>query len=386
MTTDRFAASPRFAASLSEHPLATHAIGEVIGHVAEVVGEEPDVAVLMVTGPLTGVLEDFVTTVNAVLRPKSLVGTTAVTVLAANREAEEVPAVVLWAGKIDGARAVRIETNRSTSGIVLEGFDPTDTERSGTLMLLADPFTFPVDGFLADAATRHPDLSIVGGLASAARGPGGNRLIDGESIYTDGAVGILFEPGVALSFAVSQGCRPVGKPLTVTASDSNHLLDLGGQPAIERLQELMSNASPEDRELINQGLHLGVVHDEQKLDFDRGDFLIRGVMGIDKERGSVVVGDIVPVGATVQFQVRDAASADEDLREVFATRKAQSALAFSCNGRGERLFGTPNHDATVISESLGGPPLAGMFCAGEIGPIGGKNYTHGFTASVLLFT
>lgn len=378
--------SPRFAAALSEHPLATHAIGEVIGHVVEQIGEEPDVAVLLVTGPLTGVLEDFVSTVNAVLRPKSLVGTTAVSVLAANREAEEVPAVVLWAGHVDGARSVRIDANRSNTGIVLEGFDPTATERDGTLMLLADPFTFPVDGFLADAAERHPELKIVGGLASAARGPGGNRLVNGHEIHIDGAVGILFEPGVALSFAVSQGCRPIGRALTVTASDRNHLLELGGRPAIERLQELLAEATPEDRQLINQGLHLGVVHDERKLDFDRGDFLIRGVMGIDQERGSVVVGDLVPVGATVQFQVRDAASADEDLREVFARRKAQSALAFSCNGRGERLFGVPNHDATVISESLGGPPLAGMFCAGEIGPIGAKNYTHGFTASVLLFT
>lgn len=386
--TDAFGDAPataRFAASLSEHPLATHAIGEVVGHVAEVVGDEPDVAVLFVTGPLTGVLEDMVKTVNAVLRPKSLVGTTAVSVVASTREAEEVPAVALWAGRLDGARAVRISSTRTAEGIVLDGFDPGSTEAEGTLVLLADPFTFPVDGFLADVKSRYPKLKVIGGLSSAARGPGGNRLVAGEQIHDAGAVGILLSSAVPVSFAVSQGCRPVGQPLTVTGSDRNHLTELGGRPAIERLQDLLAEAGDEDRELMQQGLHIGVVHDERKLDFDRGDFLIRAVMGVDQEAGSVVVGDLIPVGATVQFQVRDSASASEDLREVFQHRSAEAALAFTCNGRGARLFGQANHDAEVISESLAQAPLAGMFCAGEIGPVGADNYTHGYTASVLLF-
>lgn len=376
---------PRFAAALSEHPLATHAIGEVVGHVAEVVGEEPDVAVLFVTGPLTGVLEDMVNAVHALLRPKALIGTTAVSVIASNREAEEVPAVALWAGRIDGARAVRISSTRTGEGIVLDGFDPGGSENEGTLVLLADPFTFPVDGFLSDIKSRYPAIKVVGGLSSAARGPGGNRLVCDQEIHDSGAVGLLLSSDVAVSFAVSQGCRPVGQPLTVTGSDRNHLTGLGGRPAMERLQELLAGASDEDRELMQQGLHIGVVHDERKLDFDRGDFLIRAVMGVDQQEGSVVVGDLIPVGATVQFQVRDSASAAEDLREVFQHRRAEAALAFTCNGRGARLFGEPNHDARVISEALSNAPLAGMFCAGEIGPVGADNHTHGYTASVLLF-
>lgn len=374
-----------FAAALSEHPLATHAIGEVIGQVAEVVGEEPDVAVLFVTGPLTGVIEDFVKTIRAVLRPKALIGTTAVSVLASTREAEETPAVALWAGRIEGVRPIRISSTRTAEGIVLDGFDPGVSENDGTFVLLADPFTFPVDGFIHDLANRYPKMRVVGGLSSAARGPGGNRLIIDDAIHDHGAVGLLLDSNVSVSFAVSQGCRPVGQAFTVTGSEGNHLLELGGQLAIDRLQELMAAANDADRELINQGLHIGVVHDEQKLDFGRGDFLIRAVMGVDQERGSVIVGDLIPVGATVQFQVRDAESADEDLREVLAHRSARGALAFSCNGRGARLFGEPNHDAEVVSQSLQNAPLAGMFCAGEIGPIGGANHTHGFTASVLLF-
>lgn len=379
-----------FGAALSEHPLPTHAIGEVVGQVAEAVGERPDAAVLFVTAPLTGVLEDLLTTVQAILKPQHLVGTTAVSVLASSREAEEVPAVALWACRLDGAvRAIRMSSTRTNEGIVLDGFDPGATELNGTLALMADPFTFPVDGFLADIATRYPGIRVVGGLSSAARGPGGNRLFGDAHepiVHDSGAVGLLFADDVDVSFAVSQGCRPIGRALTVTAAERNRIGEMAGQRATDVLHDLLEGLDDVDRALAQQGLHIGIVHNENKLEFERGDFLIRAVMGADASSGSLIVGDLVPVGATVQFQVRDAASAAEDLTEVFMHRRAAGALAFSCNGRGARLFGEPDHDATVISEALDSAPLAGMFCAGEIGPVGGVNHTHGFTASVLLFT
>jgi len=379
-----------FGAALSEHPLPTHAIGEVVGQVAEAVGDAPDAAVLFVTAPLTGVLEDLLTTVQKILRPKHLVGTTAVSVLASAREAEEVPAVALWACRLDGSvRGIRMSSTRTNQGIVLDGFDPGVSEQNGTLVLMADPFTFPVDGFLSDIATRYPGIRVVGGLSSAARGPGGNRLFaDPEEpvLHDSGAVGLLFADDVSVSFAVSQGCRPIGRAMTVTASERNHIGELAGEPAVDVLQEMMANLGEEDLALAHQGLHIGIVHNENKLDFERGDFLIRAVMGSDPATGALIVGDLVPVGATVQFQVRDAASASEDLAEVFTHRQAAGALAFSCNGRGARLFGEPDHDASLITEALDAAPLAGMFCAGEIGPVGGSNHTHGFTASVLLFT
>jgi small ligand-binding sensory domain FIST len=173
--------------------------------------------------------------------------------------------------------------------------------------------------------------------------------------------------------------------MTVTKSDGRVIYELAGRPALERLVELLENLEPGERELAQNGIHLGRVIDEHKVEFDRGDFLIRNVLGGDREIGAIAVGDDVEVGATVQFQVRDAESADQDLRELLTGRRAKGALVFTCNGRGVHLFGTPDHDAQLINAHVDGGATAGMFCAGEVGPIGDRSFLHGFTASMLLF-
>ena len=251
--------------------------------------------------------------------------------------------------------------------------------------MLSDPYSFPSGAFLQHLGDRVPAVEVIGGLASAAAGPGGNRLVLDERLHTDGAVGALLPPGAAVSIVVSQGCRPVGQPFTVTRAEGHLLQELGGRPALARLQDLVTTLPTEDRELLTQGVHLGRVIDEHKLDFERGDFLIRGVMGADPTSGALAVGDELETGATVQFQVRDAVSADDDLRAMLAGREADGALVFTCNGRGVGLFGSPDHDASVVSELTGAPALAGMFCAGELGPVGGRTFLHGYTASMALF-
>ena len=258
------------------------------------------------------------------------------------------------------------------------------TELLRTLVLLADPHSFPTDAFLRQMAHDSPATTVVGGLASAARTPGGNRLVLDGLLLDDGAVGFLLEDASA-RVVVSQGCRPIGEPFIVTRSDHNFIHELGGRPALERVQQLIDGASPADRSLLAQGLHAGIVIDERKAQFTRGDFLVRNVLGANRESGAVAVGDLVEAGTTVQFQVRDAATADEDLKAMLQGPSAASALVFTCNGRGSHLFGEPDHDATLVSEFVRGGAVAGMFCAGEIGPVGGRTFLHGFTASVLLF-
>jgi small ligand-binding sensory domain FIST len=130
---------------------------------------------------------------------------------------------------------------------------------------------------------------------------------------------------------------------------------------------------------------MGLVIDEHQVDFGRGDFLIRSVIGADRANGAIAIGDSVAVGTTVQFHVRDADAADEDLRELLADRQADAVLLFTCNGRGSRLFEQLDHDAGVIGDLLGDPPVSGFFAAGEVGPVGGRNFVHGFTASLALF-
>jgi small ligand-binding sensory domain FIST len=172
----------------------------------------------------------------------------------------------------------------------------------------------------------------------------------------------------------------------ITKAERNVIYELAGEPALERLLEMVkAGMSERDIALINQGLHMGLVIDEHKAEFGRGDFLVRNVLGADQTNGAIAVGDVVEVGTTVQFHVRDAESADEDLRQLLDDREANGALLFTCNGRGTRLFPEPNHDAEVVGDLLHEPPLAGFFAAGELGPVGGRNFLHGFTASLALF-
>lgn len=381
-----------FAAAISEHPLATHAVGEVVGQVLEELGEAPDVALLFVTGAFAGATEDLAAAVSQLLRPRSLVGATAVSVLAGDREVEDRAAVVLfaadWGGRLrrgaGGARAVRFEAEREGEGWRLTGTDDVAVD-GATLVLLADPYTFPVDPFVEELAQRAPGLTIIGGLASAASGPGGNRLVADDVVTARGAVGLLLPPGLPVHALVSQGCRPVGEPFVVTSAEGNLIEEIAGRPALDRVLETAEAATPEDRHLMAQGLQVGLVLDESKASFGHGDFLIRTVLGADRTTRAVAVGAEVAVGSTVQFQVRDAASADADLRDLLADTGGRAALVFTCNGRGSQLFPEVGHDASVVHDAVEGGATAGMFCAGEIGPVGGRTFVHGFSASILLF-
>lgn len=368
----------RYGAAISEHPDSASAAGEVIGEILEAVGPSPDLAVLFASAAHRDAIGEVADAVHMALAPSSLIGATAVSVIGGPLEVEERPAVSLWAAAHCPARPVRLEAVHGPEGWAVAGM-PADPE--GTLLVLPDPFTFPSEALLEAAA----DITVVGGLASAAARPGGNRLVLDHGVYADGAVGVLVDPGVGIRTVVSQGCRPIGQPFTVTSSDGNILAEIGGRTAVDRLRETLVGLDEADRALVSRGLHVGIVIDEHRSEFNRGDFLIRGLIGADEDSGALAVGDTVEVGTTIQFQVRDAATADEDLRELMSDSSAGSALLFTCNGRGSHLFDGPDHDASVVHEALDRAPVAGMFCAGELGPVGGHNFLHGFTASVVLF-
>jgi small ligand-binding sensory domain FIST len=250
-------------------------------------------------------------------------------------------------------------------------------------LLLADPYTFPADQLLNGLAGEAPDLAVAGGLAGGGS-PGAARLLLGREVQTQGAVGaVVAAPG--LRVAVSQGCRPVGPELVVTGADGNAILELGGRPPMERLRDLVSGMSAPDRALAAQGLLAGLVVDENRPEYGVGDFLVRVILGRDEETDALLVGDVPRVGQTFRFHVRDAHSAEVELRHLVGDlAPAGGALLFSCNGRGEAMFGAPDRDAGIVDELLGAP-AAGLFCQGEIGPVGGKNHLHGFTATVVAF-
>jgi small ligand-binding sensory domain FIST len=230
-----------------------------------------------------------------------------------------------------------------------------------------------------------PGVSLVGGVAGGPNGAGSTRLyLDGRTADR-GAVGLLIA-GVPTQVVVSQGCRPVGPEMVITKAEGNLLLELAGVPALTQLYRVLEELTPAERVAFGSGPQLGVAMNEYKLDQEFGDYLIRGVIGIDETRDAVAVADVVEVGRAVRFQLRDAAAARADLRARLAPAAgAKGALLISCNGRGPAMFGRAESDIELVSECLGGVPVGGLFAGGEVGPVGGRNWLHSFTASVLAF-
>ena len=370
-----------YGAAISQHPDPAAAVGDVVGSVLEQVGHQPDTAVLFASSEHIDSIHDIVESVRSLLAPRVLIGATAEAVIGGTLEAEEGPAISLWAGQLGAVEAVRLETISAPEGTAVVGMPDVSAHGPRTLLLLAEPRTFPASALMHAANRQYPDLKIVGGVASSSVR---NHVILNDVVHDDGAVGVLLPGGLGERVVVSQGCRPVGEPLIVTAAAANRIEELGSRPATERLSETVDAVSEGDRELLSRGLHIGLVIDEHASEFGRGDFLIRGVLGADHKAGSIRVGASTPVGSTVQFQVRDADAADQDLREMLTLADADTALMFTCHGRGSRLFGEPDHDATLVTAAVNNGPVAGMFCAGEFGPVRGENHIHGFTASMLL--
>lgn len=324
-----------------------------------------------------------------------LIGGTVEGFLAGGVEQERGRAVVVWLARLPQAEIVplALEYQQTADGGSFVGW-PTDLHQrwpdNATLLLLADPFSFPVDRLIERLTEDHPGLPVVGGMLSGAAEPGRNVLVLNSHTYDSGAVGVLIGGGVRVRPIVSQGCRPIGRTFVITKAEENILIELGGKPALERLREIYGDLEESDRQLVRKSLHVGRVASEYQEHFQRGDFLVRNVIGADPESGVIAVGDTLRVGQTVQFHVRDAESANADLTGLLAACPASApapigGLVFTCNGRGTRLFETPHHDATCLQQRFAGLPAAGFFAQGEIGPIGRHNCLHGFTASIALF-
>lgn len=374
----------RIGAALSTEPDPATATEEAAGRArSQLDGGGVSLAMLVASRHHAHAVETAAETLRATARPERVIGCVAETVVCDGREVEEGPAVAVWLASLpEPVETFHMEFVRTTEGGVFGGYRFEDPS---AYLLIADPFSFPADLLLEHLNERVPGTVVMGGMASGGMGSGQNRLFLDERVVDSGAVGARL-PGVRIRPIVSQGCRPIGSSYTVTRAEGNVIQELGGRPPLERLKELVAKLAPADRELVEQGLHIGRVIDEYKADPGRGDYLVRGVAGLDQRTGAMAVGDRIEIGETIRFHVRDAATADEDLRTLLEPdlEPAAGALLFTCNGRGSRLFPLPDHDASMVAEHLRGAALAGFNCAGEIGPVGGKNFLHGFTASIAL--
>ena len=322
--------------------------------------------------------------VGDVLEPRHLVGCVSPGVLARDRELEAGPAVAVWAARLPGATIEPFHATGAEDGVA----GVPEVAEAALVALLVDPFTFPVVPFLEALNRPGASVPLVGGLATGAGRPGGQALLLDGSAHEEGAVGVAIS-GVPVRTIVSQGCAPLGPDSVVTRAEDNVVYELAGRPALERLREIVGGLAPAEQRRAAGGLLAGLVVDENKAEYRPGDYLMRGVLGADEESGALAIGSPVRVGQTLRFHARDAGSADHDLREALAeglrATTAAGALLFTCNGRGRDLFDAPDHDARLVTGALGGDGLAGFFCGGEIGPVGGRAFVHGFTATLAVF-
>ena len=364
-------------------------------------GDEPpqgwiDLSIVFVSSHFTNAIRQVVAGIQAELRPGLLLGCTAEGVVGSEQEIEETPAITLVAAHLPGAQVspfILQPPDIDWHRLLLDTDEfhrtidaPQDTR---LFILLGDPFSAPMDDVLQAFNVNYGGVPVVGGMASGALRPGGNALWVNDQVIYEGAVGVSISGAVDVDVVVSQGCRPIWRPFKVISAHRNMIFNLEGRPPLAWLQDLIPELSDDDRLLLQNGLFVGCSIKPGQEQLGRGDFIIRGVVGIDQQSGAIAIGDSVMDGETIQFHLRDALTAKEDLEMMLIPQTFRplpsGALLFLCNGRGTRLYDHPNGDISVIQANLQGTRLAGFFCAGEIGPIGGTNFLHGHTASLVFF-
>jgi small ligand-binding sensory domain FIST len=329
---------------------------------------------------------------------RHLIGCTGGGIIGLDQEIENAPAISLLVAQapdvvLTPLRVTQEQVEEATSPDYWRFLLEVDPADEPSFVLLADPFSLQSATLAAMLGDSFPGRPILGGLASGGRQPGEHLLVVDDEEYSDGAVGIALSGKVRLETVVSQGCRPIGEPLIITRADKNILFEIAGRPPMQVLRDMVPQLPERDQQLARTALFLGRVINEYKEDYGRGDFLIRNLLGSDPQSGAVAVGDLLRTGQTVQFQVRDGISADEDIRLLLdkvrhapGFKRPSGALMFSCLGRGEGMYGSQHHDVRVLKEMLGPVPTSGFFCNGEIGPVGGRVYVHGFTNVIGLFS
>lgn len=390
----------RCAVATSHEKDALAAAGEVSARLRAELGDGVvDLCLVFATMHHRDSLGAIAARVRAGLAPQQLLGCNAEELLASDQRASsdgrEV-ALTVFAARLPEtvleAYHVTFRSDGATARLVGLPVEAIHGRRDAGILVLGEPFSFPMDALLSIANERAPGIPLIGGMASGGWSAGQNRLVLNEHEFAEGALLLIVSGRTELRALVAQGCRPVGRHFVITRGADNVIQELGGRSAVTCLREVLDAASEHDRALFRAALHIGRVIDEYKSTFQPGDFLVRSVIRIDSRDGSIAINDVIRRGQTVQFHVRDPASASEDLHLLLQAEASRApptpgaAVLFSCNGRGARMFDDPDHDLLAIRSHFPGVPVVGVRAAGEIGPVGGQNFLHGFTASIALFS
>ena len=324
-----------------------------------------------------------------------LLGCSSGSLIVNEREIEKNAGLVLALYHLPGAelKAARL-TQAQLEQAEHESFWPTETgvQQANGWLVFADPFHLNPEQWLQQWNAAWPGRPILGGLASGVQRAQRTQVYLNGDVHEEGGVALSVGGGVALHSVISQGCMPIGETWTITRAEGNVIHEIGNQPAYEVLVETFENLSESEKEKTRDNLFVGLVVNEYLEEFQRGDFLVRNLIGVDPDNGAIAVGALPRTGQTLQFQRRDARAAGEDMDELLhrASESLEENMIFGgclccCNGRGENLFGATDHDTGLVQHHFGDIGLSGFFCNGEIGPIGESNFLHGYTASLALF-
>lgn len=387
-----------FAAAISDQKEPMTAVKNLLRDVAAQRGNRRcHLAFLFVSGLYKTAWQPILRCIRQELGNPLLLGCTGGGILGVDKELEFTPAMSLITASLPRVTLHPFQIAPSEleepqgSGFWIEKLGATPGEEP-VGVLLPEPFSCNVMALVPALGAAYPKMPLIGGLASGGSEGEGNALFLDDDVVPEGAIGVLLTGDIELQTIVSQGCRPIGRPYIITKAQSNVILELAGIPAMEALRKLVVSLSEQERAIAQRALFIGVVMNEHLQSFQRGDFLIRNLIGMDPNSGALAVGDQLQVGQTVQFQIRDAAASLEDLTQLLQEKKGElksspagGALLFNCLGRGQDLYGTPHVDIRTIQAAIGNRPVAGFFCNGEIGPVAGRNFIHGFTSSLGLF-
>ena len=388
----------KWVSAISEQPSLHSALSECAESIRGQLGEPPQLTVAFVSPHYQADYQRVGPLVGELLESEHSFGCSGGGIIGAGMEVEQRPALSVTAATLPG---VAIETFH-LDGDNLPDLDAGPDKwqdlvgvtgvQQPQFVLLADPFSFPVQNLIMGLDFAFPRAAKIGGLASGAQRAGDNALFLDGAVHSAGAIGLALHGNIVVDTVVAQGCRPIGQAMRITSSRRNVLAELDGHPPMAVLQELYRSLPERDQQLMGHSLFLGVVMDELLDTPVQGDFLIRNVVGMDQRTGSLAIGEMLKEGQLVQFHLRDAETSAQDLTFVLERYAADNrenevpgALLFSCLGRGEYLYGRPNHDTDIFREKLGHVPLGGFFCNGEIGPVGGTTFLHGYTSSFGLF-
>jgi small ligand-binding sensory domain FIST len=385
----------KFHSAISGSDAAYDAVEEVIADAQRGTQGKIDVVFAFITGQFREDADEILERLWLELDPQALVGCSAEGVIGAEQEIEREPGIAVMAATLPNVRIHPFHIAGQTPWRhVLTDEDQLREklgigEETRAVLAFGDPFSTPLDQLLTTMNENAKGIAMIGGMASSARRAGHNVLMRNDQTFDEGLVGVSFSGPLMIETIVSQGCRPIGLPMVVTKSHENMIEQVGGKPAMKALQDVIESMDDGDRELLHNGLLIGRAISEYRESFGRGDFLVRNVIGVDQDNGAIAMADYIRTGQTVQFHVRDAKTADEDLTLMLERQQgmepAAGGLLFNCNGRGTNLFDEPCHDIGVARRILPTTPIAGFFAAGELGPVGGKNFIHGHTASLALF-